>query len=80
MLYINEDFDEEIMEVRKELLKQAKELKKKEKNLKVIHSRIISFDTRQNPSQFDAGNEEQEVSQIFLIKLLLILAIFILKV
>ena len=36
---------------------------------KVIHNddndgdnRLISFDKRQNPSEFDAGNEEQEAS------------------
>ena len=57
-LYINEDFSEETMEIRKKLFKQAKELRKKEKFAKVIHNRLISFDVRQNPSEFDAGNEE----------------------
>ena len=47
-LYINEDFSEETMEIRKELFKQAKELKKKGKLVKVIHNRLISFDARQN--------------------------------
>ena len=56
------------MEIRKELFKQAKELKKKEKFAKVIHDRLISFDARQNPPEFDADNEEQEASQILLIK------------
>ena len=50
------------MEIRKELFKQAKELKKKEKFAKVIHNRLISFDARQNPPEFDASNEEQEAS------------------
>ena len=57
-LYTNEDFSEETMEIRKELFKQAKELRKKGKFAKVIHNRLISFDVRQNPSEFDAGNEE----------------------
>ena len=61
-LYTNEDFSEETMEIRKELFKQAKELKKKEKFAKVIHNRLISFDARQNPPEFDASNEEQEAS------------------
>ena len=46
------------MEIRKELFKQAKELRKKGKFAKVIHNRLISFDVRQNPWQFDASNEE----------------------
>ena len=50
------------MEIRKELFKQAKELRKKGKFAKVIHNLLISFDARQNPSEFDAGNEEQEAS------------------
>ena len=50
------------MEIRKELSKQAKKLLKKGKFGKVIHNRLISFDARQNPSEFDAGNEEQEAS------------------
>ena len=50
------------MEIRKELFKQAKELRKKEKFAKVTQNRLISFDTRQNPSKFNAGNEEQEAS------------------
>ena len=61
-LYINEDFSEEIPEIRKEFFKQGKELRTKEKFPKVIHNRLISFDARQNPSEFDAGNEEQDVS------------------
>ena len=57
-LYINQDFNEETMEIRKE----AKELKKEEEFPKVIPDRLVSFDARQNPSEFDAGNEEQEAS------------------
>ena len=30
--------------------------------MKGIHNRLISLDARQNPSEFDAGNEEQEAS------------------
>ena len=48
------------MELRKELFKQVKELRKKGKFAKVIHNRLIPFDARQNPSEFDAGNEKQE--------------------
>ena len=47
-LYINENFSEESMEIRKELFKQAKELRKKGKFAKIIHNRLISFDARQN--------------------------------
>ena len=54
---MNEDFSEEIMEIKKELLKQAKELQKKGKFVKVIHNQLISSDARQNSSEFDAGNE-----------------------
>ena len=36
----------------KELFKQAKELRKKGKFAKVIHNLLISFDVRQNPSEF----------------------------
>ena len=61
-LYINEDFKQETMEIRKKLFKQTKELRKKKKFAKVIHNRLISFNTRQNPWQFDVGNEEQEAS------------------
>ena len=61
-LYINEDFSEETMEMRKELFKQANELRKKGKFGKVIHNWLISFDARQNPSEFDAVNEKQEAS------------------
>ena len=61
-LHINEDFSEETMEIRKELFKQAKELKKKRKLANVMHNRLISLDAKQNPSEFDAGNEEQEAS------------------
>ena len=64
-LYINEDFSEETMEIRKELFKQAKKLRKKGKFSKVKHNRLISFDTSQNSSEFDTGNEEQGFSQIF---------------
>ena len=60
MLYTNEDVSEETMELRKELFKQAKELRKNGKFVKVIHNRLIPFDARQNPSEFDAGNEKQE--------------------
>ena len=56
------------MEIRKELFKQVKELRKKGKSAKVLHNWLISFDARQNPSHFDAGNEEQEAPQIFSIK------------
>ena len=56
------------MEIRKELFKQAKKLRKKGKFSKVKHNRLISFDTRQNSSEFDTGNEEQAFSQIFLTK------------
>ena len=58
-MYINEDFSDETMEIRKELFKQANELRK---FVKVIHNPLIKFDARQNPSEFDAGNEEQEAS------------------
>ena len=61
-LYINEDFGEEAMEIKKELFNQAKELQKKGTFAKVIHNQFISFDARQSPSEFDAGNEEQESS------------------
>ena len=61
-LYINEEFREEAMEIRKELFKQAKKLRKNGKFAKAIHNRLISFDTRQNPSEFDASNEDQEAS------------------
>ena len=57
-LYINEDFSEETMEIRKELFKQAKEIRKKGEFVKVIHNWLISFDARQIPSKFEAGNEE----------------------
>ena len=50
------------MERRKELFKQAKELRKKSKFTKVTHNWLISFDSKQNPSEFDAANEEQEPS------------------
>ena len=50
------------MEVRKELFRQVKELRKTEKFAKVIHNQLILFDERQNPSEFNAGNEEQETS------------------
>ena len=53
------------MEIRKELFKQAKKLRKKGKFSKVKHNRLISFDTSQNSSEFDTGNEEQGFSQIF---------------
>ena len=62
---MNEDFSEEIMEIKKELLKQAKELQKKGKFVKVIHNQLISSDARQNSSEFDAGNERQEASSTF---------------
>ena len=61
-LYINEDFSKETMEIRKEHLKQAKELRKKGKFVKIIQNRLISFDARQNPSEFYVGNEEQGAS------------------
>ena len=48
-LYINEEFSEETMEIRKKLFKQAKELRKKGKFANVILNRLISFDARQNP-------------------------------
>ena len=56
------------MEIRKELFKQAKKLRKKGKFAKVKHNRQISFDATQSSSVLDAGNEEQEASEIFLIK------------
>ena len=68
ILYINEDFSEETIEIRKALFKQEKELRKKGKSVKVIHNWLISLNGRQNPSEFDAGNEEQKASYIFLIK------------
>ena len=46
------------MEIRKELFKQAKEIRKKGEFVKVIHNWLISFDARQIPSKFEAGNEE----------------------
>ena len=56
-LYINEDFSEETIQIRKKIFKQAKELREKENFGKVIHNRLISVDARQNPAKIDAGNE-----------------------
>ena len=50
------------MEIGKEPFKQAKEPREKGKFAKVIHNRLILFDARQHSSEFDAANEEQEVS------------------
>ena len=61
-LYINEDFSEETMREGRNSLNKQKVLWKKGKFAKVIHNRLISFDPRQNPSEFDASNEEQEAS------------------
>ena len=53
------------MEIKKELLKQAKELRKKRKFAKVIHNRLISFDARQNPSEFDARMKNSKLLKSF---------------
>ena len=53
------------MEIRKELFEQAKELRKKWKFAKVIHNQLISFDARQNPSEFDAGDENRKFLKSF---------------
>ena len=47
------------MEIRKGFFKQAKELREKGKFAKVIHNWLISFDARQNPSEFDACNDRK---------------------
>lgn len=50
------------MEIRKELFKQEKELRKKGKLAKVINNWLISFDGRQNSSEFYADNGDREAS------------------
>ena len=61
-LCINEDFSGETTESMKELFKQANELRKNEKFATLIRNRLISFDARQNSSEFHAGNEEWKTS------------------
>ena len=54
------------MELRKEIFKKAiKKLRKNKKFAKVIHNWLVSFDARQSPTEFDTGNEEQEISKTF---------------
>ena len=53
------------MEIGKELFKQANELRKKRKFAKEIHNRLIIFDARQNPSEFDTGSFLNHFDQIF---------------
>ena len=50
------------MEIRKELFKQEKELTKKGKFAKVTNNWLISFDARQNPSEFFRDNGERDAS------------------
>ena len=58
-IYINEDFSEETLAKRKELLKKAKELRKNGKFAKVIHNRLITHDNQQPLDETEGKHEEE---------------------